>query len=51
MRCCLATLDEFIASAALPPAEGDTLRCQYETRLDPQMRFRDGAWEWTGAAS
>lgn len=48
MRCCLASLDEYMAAVADTdlPKEGDTLSCTYEKPTTPQMRFRDGAWEW-----
>jgi hypothetical protein len=42
MRCCLATLDE---AAEHNPKEGDTQGCRY---CKNGMRFKDGAWEWSG---
>ncbi len=45
MRCCLATLDEFMATKDEPPEEGDTLRCKYHCD-NGGMIFRNGGWEW-----
>jgi len=45
MRCCLATLDDYMAKTDKPPQEGDTLPCAYHSD-NGGMIFRDGAWRW-----
>lgn len=45
MRCCLATLDDFMATTEHPPKEGDILHCAYHGD-NGGMIFRDGAWHW-----
>jgi hypothetical protein len=44
MRCCLATLEERMATCAPDPVVGEQLKCKY---CNNWMRFgEDGAWEW-----
>lgn len=46
MRCCLLTLQEFMATEAQqPPQEGDLLHCRYHAD-NGGMIFHDGAWRW-----
>ncbi len=45
MRCCLSTLEDFMARAKEQPKEGDTLLCRYHCN-NGGMIFRNGAWEW-----
>lgn len=45
LRCCLATLEEFMAETEEPPKEGDILHCKYHEDLGG-MIFHDHAWEW-----
>lgn len=47
MRCCLLTLDNLaLSEPEREYAEGDVVKCQYETRADAEIILRDGAWEW-----
>lgn len=45
MRCCLATLDEFMAATEVEPKQGDVLPCKYHPE-DQSMIFHNGAWRW-----
>lgn len=44
MRCCLATLDEAMVAAEVPPKDGDKLQCKYHDGYG--MIFSGGAWRW-----
>lgn len=43
MRCCLATLEERMATCAPDPVEGEVLPCKY---CSSSMIFGGGAWRW-----
>lgn len=45
MRCCLASLEELMAAATVPPKEGDRVTCRGCNDVDG-MVFRNGSWEW-----
>lgn len=49
MRCCLATLQDFMAATDHRPEEGDTLQCAYHEGSGG-MIFRNGAWRWNKPA-
>lgn len=43
MRCCLASLDEHMATVTKPPAEAEVFACRH---CGNKMVFSNGAWEW-----
>lgn len=45
MRCCLATLQDRMASCAPDPTEGEVIHCKFHDD-NGGMVFREGAWEW-----
>lgn len=54
MRCCLASLDEYMDSLApnIEPLEGTTIGCRYHK--DPnkaEMILQAGAWRWVGVST
>jgi hypothetical protein len=44
MRCCLLTLDQFMATTPEPPKEGETLQCIYHEGYG--MIYRKDVWRW-----
>ena len=47
MRCCLASLDDYLDNSDTYPSEGDLLACAYHPEK-PVMIFRADVWEWIG---
>lgn len=43
LRCCLATLEETMATRATLPVDGEKLRCRY---CKNGMIFSASAWRW-----
>jgi hypothetical protein len=43
-RCCLASIDEAMLEATIPPKEGDTHTCKYCKK--ETMVFENNCWRW-----
>ena len=46
LRCCLASLDEFLFETTEPTKEGDTHECKYCHSRDGNMIYQGGGWRW-----
>jgi hypothetical protein len=50
MRCCLASIHEYMAAQTEAPKEGDKVKCRYCFREGEDgsgcMIFKDSAWRW-----
>ena len=47
MRCCIASVQEYMEETRTTPEEGTIIHCRYEKSADNgRMIFREGAWEW-----